>query len=254
MAKSSPVTSNIGQVQMNWSISVLSVATEKTGRTWTDEFRMVDTLYDVTPPDVSTEHPIPVTTAPIHVVKQGLNCNVGQATRALDGAEFALYGADPSSAGATPLEGAITADSLGGSSGTDADGRGRTDLSDRARQTAALSLQSSPRLFDQAPGPGGHRLHGSGPPAGCRRPAVPAQRRPVRDRPRSSRWPLRSWGKTRWSSWDRSSVVACPGEAVLLLLPRLPCPPATPGTAGPDHRASPARRAAPRQAGSRGCR
>jgi len=55
---------------------------------------------------------------PIHVEKQGKNCDVGQGTCALNGAQFALYDTDPSVAGATPIADGITADDVNGATFT----------------------------------------------------------------------------------------------------------------------------------------
>ena len=55
---------------------------------------------------------------PIHVEKQGKNCDVGQGTCALNGAQFALYDTDPSVAGATPIVDGITADDVNGATFT----------------------------------------------------------------------------------------------------------------------------------------
>lgn len=76
----------------------------------------------VTPPaeclpddPLCTVHPVPY---PIHVEKQGLNCDVGLDTCPLNGAEFALYSTDPTAAGATPIANGITADAPGGATFT----------------------------------------------------------------------------------------------------------------------------------------
>lgn len=68
-------------------------------------------------PDPSDEANVTLTDllGPIHVVKQGLQCDVGQPTCPLNGADYALYSSDPSAAGAQPIAGGITPDTAGGS-------------------------------------------------------------------------------------------------------------------------------------------
>jgi len=49
VAKSNSVTSDLGQVEMHWTIAVTAGTTERPGRTWSEDFRAVDRLYNVNP-------------------------------------------------------------------------------------------------------------------------------------------------------------------------------------------------------------
>jgi len=70
-------------------------------------------------PNPSDEANVTLFAAPtIHVAKQGLNCDVGQASCPLSGAAYALYNTDPAVAGATPIANGIVADTEGGATFT----------------------------------------------------------------------------------------------------------------------------------------
>ncbi|MGI5951839.1 MAG: SpaA isopeptide-forming pilin-related protein [Brooklawnia sp.] len=66
----------------------------------------------ITPPEVSTEHPIPLDRG-ITVEKFGANCDTDQELCALPGAEFALYDTDPALADSRPIEDGLSVNDEG---------------------------------------------------------------------------------------------------------------------------------------------